>query len=116
MAQLELSAAPCEGAGWRFKSSRSHHFFGFVAQLESERKNSTLEVAGSNPAEVFSNYFGFVQLAGRLTLDQEIEVRILDPKPVFSGCSADGYTGFFWKEVFAGSNPATQTNFRADVV
>ena len=35
-------------------------FYGFVAQLESERKNSTLEVAGSNPAEVFSFYFGFV--------------------------------------------------------
>src|SRR5215204_6809478 len=30
---------------------------------------------------------------------------------LFSGCSADGYTGLFWKQVFAGSNPATQTNF-----
>ena len=38
----------------------------------------------------------------------------LNPLPEaksFSGCSADDYTGFFWKEVFAGLNPATQTNF-----
>jgi hypothetical protein len=47
-------------------------FSGFVAQPESERKNSTLEAAGSNPAEVISVYSGFVQSAGRLTLDQEI--------------------------------------------
>lgn len=67
-----ISAALCEGAGWRFESSRSLHFSGFVAQLDSERKNSNLEAAGSNPAEVISImdfgffncqipvYFGFV--------------------------------------------------------
>ena len=27
VAQSEFSAAPCEGAGWGFESSRSHHFF-----------------------------------------------------------------------------------------
>lgn len=26
-----------------------------------------------------------------------------------SGCSTDGYMGLPWKQVFAGSNPATQT-------
>ncbi len=38
----------------------------------------------------------------------------------FSGCSADDYTGWTWNPVFAGSNPAAQTNvfqfvFCADV-
>ena len=103
-------------------------FFGFVAQPESERKNSTLEVAGSNPAEALFqsriwrlrsckfrrlSIFRVRLTAGRIALNDETEVRILHPKPILfiSGCSADGYTGLFWKQVFAGSNPATQTNF-----
>lgn len=105
----------------------SFPFFGFVAQRNQERKNSNLEVAGSNPAKAISisdlelriwdfwsfKYFGFVQPAGRLTLDQEIEVRILNPKPNFftTGCSADGKTGLPWEQVFAGSNPATRISF-----
>jgi hypothetical protein len=49
-------------------------FFGFVAQLEPEHKNSTLEVAGSNPAEVFyclktySPYFWYVLTHFRIAL------------------------------------------------
>lgn len=34
----------------------------------------------------------------------------------FLGCSADGYTGLPWKQVFAGSNPAALTNFESGVL
>lgn len=66
-----------------------------------------------------------------------MEVQILPPKPeavvsgqasvvsrtpfddsrltTFPERSADGYTGLFWKQVFAGSNPAALTNFSARV-
>ena len=70
-----------------------------------------VQVLSSSPF-IFTNRFGVVQPAGRLTLNQETKVRILSPKPnVFiSGRSADDYTGKFWKLVFAGLNPAAQTN------
>ena len=49
-------------------------------------------------------------MIGRIVLANEIEVWILYPKFLFpSGRSADGYTGLFWKQVFAGSNPAALT-------
>jgi hypothetical protein len=44
-----------------------------------------------------------------------MEVQILPPKPELTERSADGYTGLFWKQVFAGSNPAALTNFSARV-
>ena len=41
-----------------------------------------LILAGSSPAFPSKDHFGFVQSAGRLALNQQIEVRILDPKPI----------------------------------
>ena len=90
-------------------------FFGFVAQPESERKNSTLEVAGSNPAEVFSIHSGFVQLAGRLTLDQEIVGS--NPLPgakLFSACSLAVFRRLFWEQDDGSSNLSAQTNFNVN--
>ena len=62
------------------------------------------------------NHFGVVQLAGRLTLDQETKVQILSPKPILfiSGRSADDYTDLPWEQVFAGLNPAAQTKVILD--
>ncbi len=56
-AQLNgIRAVHYERTGWRFKSSRPLHFN-------------------------FVSHFGVVQLAGRLTLNQETKVQILSPKP-----------------------------------
>ena len=75
-------------------------------------------------------------MAGRLALNQQMEVRILSPKPFrfgnwdfgfgierrkseirnpnseihISGRSTDGYMGLPWEQVFAGSNPAARTS------
>lgn len=99
-------------------------FFGFVAQPDRERKNSNLEVAGSNPAEAISipdclrrvkSQIFRVRPTGR-TLDFGSRNRGSNPLPeaIFSGCSADGYTGLPWEQVFAGSNPATRIIFISD--
>ena len=46
-----------------------------------------------------------------------MQVRILPRQPIsFSGRSADDYTGLFWKQVFAGLNPAAQTKFNLKAV
>ncbi len=80
-------------------------FFRLRSSTESEHKSSKLEVAGSNPAEAFS--YRSRLMAGRIALNDEIS----GSNP-FSGVilttkrSADGYTDLFWKQVFAGSNPA----------
>ena len=83
------------------------------SSTESERKNTNLEVAGSNPAEVAKSFRG--RPTGR-TLDFESRNKGSNPFPEansfsISGRSADDYTGLPWEQVFAGSNPAAQTNF-----
>ena len=81
--------------------------------MDLERRSSKPEVASSSLAGAATR-FGVVQPAGRLTLNQETKVRILSPKPIllqFSGRSADDYTDLPWEQVFAGLNPAAQTNF-----
>lgn len=87
-------------------------FLRLRSSTELERKNSNLEVAGSNPAEVTKLFRG--SPIGR-TLDFESRNRGSNPFPeanfIFSGRSADGYTGMFWKHVFASSNLAAQTKF-----
>ena len=50
--------------------------------MDLERRSSKPEAASSSLAGVATR-FGVVQLAGRLTLNQETKVRILSPKPIF---------------------------------
>jgi hypothetical protein len=40
-----------------------------------------------------------------------IELAARSREAVPTECSADGYMGLPWKQVFAGSNPAALTNF-----
>ena len=58
---------------------------------------------GSEPVDRGSNPFpeANVLFADRMSAD------------LFSGRSTDGYMGLFWKQVFAGSNPAARTISRA---
>ena len=71
-------ASRYEREGCRFESFRLFQFwisdlgfqirFAFIPQIQ-------------NPQSKIQNHFGFVQSAGRLALNQQIEVPILDPKP-----------------------------------
>ena len=84
---------------------------GFVAQRNQSARIRILrlrvQILPKSPV-----CFGVVQPAGRLTLNQETKVRILSPKPnlFISGRSADDDTDLPWEQVFAGLNPAAQTN------
>ena len=96
--------------------------------MESERRSSKPDVAGSSPAGAISILdFRLVILdwksklklfRGRLierTLDFESGKKGLNPFPeaifFISGRSADDYTDLFWEQVFAGLIPAARTNF-----
>lgn len=86
-------------------------FLRLCSSTELERKFTNLEVVSSNLTKVF---LFRVRLIGRTHCFGQWKIGS-NPLPEVSffltGCSADGYTGFFWKEVFAGSNPATQIFF-----
>lgn len=86
--------------------------FRLCSSTELERRITNPEVVSSNLTRA-SKLFR-VRPTGR-TLDFESGNRGSNPLPearfYFSGRSADGYTGLFWKQVFAGSNPAAQTKF-----
>ena len=51
--------------------------------MELERRFTKPKVASSSLAKASTFYFGVIQLAGRLTLNQETKVQILSPKPNF---------------------------------
>ncbi len=65
--------------------------------MDLERRSSKPEVASSSLAGAATR-FGVVQLAGRLTLNQETKVQILSPQPTLfiSERSADDYTDLPW--------------------
>lgn len=88
--------------------------------MDSERRSSKPDVASSSLAEAANFISGSSN--GR-TADFESVDRGSTPLPEanflqFSGRSADDYTGLFWKQVFAGLNPAAQTklNFRFQIL
>ena len=83
------------------------------SSMDLERKITNLEVARSSRAGAFSFFLFRSRPTGR-TPDFESGNRGSNPfseARFISGRSADDYTGLFWKQVFAGLNPAAQTNF-----
>ena len=79
--------------------------------MESEHLATNEEVVGSSPS-VFTNFIFRGRLIGRTAGSEPVNTGS-NPFPeanYFPGRSTGGYMGLFWKQVFAGSNPAARTN------
>ena len=112
MAVVQKTIAHRVACGARVLHLPPNFFIWLRSSTESERKNTNLEVAGSNPAEAANQFRG--RQTGR-TLEFESRNKgsnhFPEAKLFTSGRSADDYTGWTWNPVFAGLNPAAQTNF-----